>query len=74
MVWSCKEEEVDAPVRRCERINISEGRRGRGRPKKSLNEVIRVDLKVTGLMEDMAQDKKLWRDRTQTVDRGVSNP
>jgi len=50
---------VDAPVRRCERINIPEGRRGRGRPRKSLDEVIREDLKVIGLMEDMVQDRKL---------------
>ena len=55
-------------MRRCARINISEGRRGRGRPKKSLDEVIRDDLKVAGLTEDMAQDRKLWRDRTKTVD------
>jgi len=54
-----KRRNVDAPVRRCERINISEGRRGRGRPKKSLDEVIREDLKVAGLTEGMAQDRKL---------------
>jgi len=30
-----KRRSVDAPVSRCERINIPEGRRGRGRPKKS---------------------------------------
>jgi len=65
---------VDAPVRRCEKINISEGRTRRGRPNKSLDEVIREDLKVAGLSEDMAQDRKLWRARTNTVDRGVSSP
>jgi len=63
---------VDTPLRRCERINILEGRRGRGRPKKSLDVVIREDLKVAGLTEDMAQDRKLWRDRIKTVDRGES--
>ena len=65
---------MDAPVMRCERINIPEGRRGRGRPKKSLDEVIREDLKVVGLTEDMTQDRKLWRDRIKTVDRGESTP
>ena len=45
---------MDIPVRRCETINIPVGNRGRGRPKKSLDEVIRGDLKVVGLMEDMA--------------------
>ena len=67
-----KRRNMDAPVRRCERINIPEGRRGRGRPKKNLDEVIREDLKVVGLTEDMAQDRKLWRDRIKTVDRGES--
>ena len=65
---------MDAPVRSCERINIPEGRRGRGRPKKSLDEMISEDLKVVGLTDDMAQGRKLWRDRTKTVDREESTP
>ena len=69
-----KRRSVDVPVRRCERINISEGRRGRGRPKKSLDEVIGEDLKVADLTVDMAQDRKLWRDRIKIVDRGESLP
>jgi len=44
----------DAPVRRCAKINIAEGKKGRGRPQKSLAEVIRGDLKLVGLTEDMA--------------------
>ena len=66
-----KRRSVDAPVRRCETINILDGNRGRGRPKKSLDEVIRGDLKVVGLTEDMAQDRRLWRDRIKVVDQGV---
>ena len=62
---------VDAPVWRCETINISVGYRGRGRPKKSLDEVIRGDLKVVGLTEDLAQDRRLWRDRIKVVERGA---
>jgi len=49
-----KRRNVDDPVRRCERINIPEGQRGRGRPKKSLDEVIREDLIVVSLTEDLA--------------------
>jgi len=56
-------------VRRCERINTPEGKTGRGRPKKSLNEVIRADLKVVGLTEDMAQDRRLWREKIKILDR-----
>jgi len=56
-----KRRSVDGPVRSCERINTLVGKRGRGRgrPKKSLDEVIRDDLKVIGLTEDMAQDRRL---------------
>ena len=49
-----KRKSVDALVRRCETINIPVSYRGRGRSKKSLDEVIRGDLKVVGLTEDMA--------------------
>jgi len=36
-------------------------RRGRGRLKKSRKEVIKYDLTFIGLLEDMAQDRSLWR-------------
>ena len=32
----------------------------------SWKEVIRGDLKLMGLMEDMTQDRKLWRARIRT--------
>jgi len=38
-----KRRSVDAPVRTCEGINIPNSKRGRGQPKKSLDEVIRED-------------------------------
>jgi len=60
---------VDGPVRRCERINVPEGKRVRGWPKKSFDEVIREDLKVVGLTEGLAQDRKLWQDRIRIIDR-----
>ena len=49
-------------------IVLPGGKRGRGRPKKSLEEVVREDLRVVGLTEDMAQDRKLWRDRIRVSD------
>ena len=49
-----KRRSVDTPMRRCERINIPEGKRGRGRPKKSLDEGFRENFKVVGLIDDMA--------------------
>jgi len=63
-----KRRSVDASLRRCERINILEGKRGRGRPKKSLDEVIKEDLEVAGLTEDIAHDRRLWWDRTRILD------
>ena len=69
-----KRRSAGAPVRRCESINILGGKRGRGRPKKSLDEVIRKDLKVIGLTEDPAQNRKLWRDRIRIVDHREPTP
>ena len=63
-----KRRSVNALVRRCKRINTPVGKRGRCRPKKSLNEVIRNDLKVVGLTEDMAEDRRLWSDRIKVLD------
>ena len=57
-----------APVRRCESIEIPGGKRGRGRSKKSLDEMIREDLKVVGLTEDLAQDRRMWRSRIRFLD------
>jgi len=57
----------EAPVRRCESISILRGKRGKRRPKKSLDKVIREDLKVVGLTEDMTQDWRLWRDRIKIL-------
>ena len=42
-------------------------RKGGGRPKKSLD-VVREDLRVTGLTEDMAQDRGLWREMIKVSD------
>ena len=58
----------DAPVRRCETIECLSYKRCRGRPKKSWSEVIRHDLRSLGLVEDMAQDRKLWKARIRAKD------
>jgi len=68
-----KRRSVVAPVRRCESIDLPDGKRGRGRPKKSLDEVIREDLKVVDLTEDLAQDRRLWRNRIRILDGRVAN-
>jgi len=63
-----KRRSMTAPMRRCELIDLSGGKRGRGRPKKSLDEVIRDDLKVVDLSEDLVQDRRLWRNRIRILD------
>ena len=59
---------MDPPVRRSEKINWPDHRRSKGRPKKSLSEFIRHDLKTLGLVEDMTQDRRLWRARIKVAD------
>jgi len=63
-----KRRSMAAPVRRCELIDLPGGKRGRGRPKKSLDEVIREDLKVVGLTKGLVQDRRLWRNRIRILD------
>ncbi|KAM3203386.1 hypothetical protein P3L10_031012 [Capsicum annuum] len=54
---------TDAPVRRCERLALDGFRRGRGRPKKYWREVIRRDMEMLQLTEDMTLDRKIWKTR-----------
>ena len=54
---------IDAPVRRCERLDLGGTRRGRGRPKKYWGEVIRQDMAQLHITEDMTLDRKEWRSR-----------
>ena len=63
-----KKRSVSAPVRKYEVIHLSHCRRGRGCPKLSWNEVVRSDMKSMELMEDMAQDKNLWRSRIKLLE------
>ena len=65
-----KRRSVAAPVQRCEMIVPPSGKRGRGSPKKCLKEVVRKDLRVTGLTEDLAQDRRLWRNRIKSLISG----
>ncbi|XP_060175999.1 uncharacterized protein LOC132606488 isoform X2 [Lycium barbarum] len=56
-----KRRDIDAPVRRCERLAMDGFRRGRGRPKKYWGEVIRQDMTQLQLTEDMTLDRRVWR-------------
>ncbi|XP_009797977.2 uncharacterized protein [Nicotiana sylvestris] len=58
-----KRRRIDAPVMRCERLAMESLRRGRGRPKKYCGEVIRHDMVLLQLTEDMTLDRRVWRSR-----------
>jgi len=45
------------------KCNVSKCISGRGRPKKSWNEVIRHDLDYWQLREDITGDRNLWKSR-----------
>jgi len=68
-----KRRSMAAPVRRCELIDLPGGKRGKDRPKKSFDKVIREDLKVVGLSEDLAQDRRLWRDTIRILEGRVAS-
>ena len=68
MVRPRKEEKCGRPSAEVRDDCPPDEKRGRGRPKKSLEEVIREDLRVAGLTDDMAHDRRLWRDWIKVSD------
>ena len=58
---------VVAPMRRVESI-IVEGKRGRGRPKRTWDEQIRVDLHELNLSEGLTRDRGSWRRHIYVLD------
>ena len=50
---------MNPSVRKCENIDHLDYKRSRCRPKKSSSEVIRHDLKILGLLDDLAHDRML---------------
>ncbi|KAM1358540.1 hypothetical protein ACFXTH_045642 [Malus domestica] len=59
---------TDAPVRRCDYGIEVQGRRGRGRPRKTLEETLRKDLEYLDLTENMTQNRAQWRSRIHIAD------
>ena len=63
MVWSC---EKKTKRRSCEESwwngTISQ-KRDRDRPKKTLGEVLKFDMKYMGLNKDMIKDRNTWKSR-----------
>ena len=59
--WHVQRRLSYAPVLRCEALALGDVRRGRGRPKKSWMKVIRQDISLLSLSEDMIMDRDHWR-------------
>ena len=52
---------LEAPVRRVDQMEDSPITRGRGRPKKTIGETIRMDLAINNLTVEMRTDRTRWR-------------
>ena len=60
--------ELDEPVRRVDQIVEDSFIRKRGRPKRTLNEVVQRDLSAKGLSPGMTYDRAKWRRMTHVAD------
>ena len=51
---------IEHPVRRVDEMEDGQRAKGRGRPKKTIHEVVKRDLHVNGLSVDMIHDRAQW--------------
>ena len=61
--------DIDAPVRRVEKIDIKQGKNLRGRPKLTWMKVVKKDMKLLDLEERMVADRNVWRKMIHVLDR-----
>ncbi|KAL5164575.1 Craniofacial development protein 2 [Glycine soja] len=59
---------VDSVVRRVDQMERRQTIRGRGRPKKTIREVIKKDLEINDLDRSMVLDRTLWRKLIHVAD------
>ena len=52
---------LEAPVRRVDGMTFSPLKRGRGRPQRTLKELIRQDLRLNNISERLVFDRAIWR-------------
>ena len=60
MVWSCKRRDANSILRRAMELEV-EGTRPVGQPKKTWSKVEEKDTRKLNITEDMAEDRKQWR-------------
>ena len=66
----CRDE--NSILRRAMELEV-EGRRPVGRPKKTWRKVVEEDFKKVNITEDMAEDRKQWRQLISRLTPGVGN-
>ncbi|KAH1216587.1 hypothetical protein HKD37_13G036043 [Glycine soja] len=66
--WMCERRSVDSVVRRVDQMERRQTIRGRGRPKKTIREVIKKDLELNDLDRSMVLDRTLWRKLIHVAD------
>ena len=59
---------LEAPVGRVDQMVDNPIIRGRGRPKKTIQETIRKDLAINNLTVNMCKDRTCWRQLTHIAD------
>lgn len=59
---------LEAPVRRVDNMFFSPVKRGRGRPKRTLGELIRHDLLLNNISENLVFDRAQWRSMIHVAD------
>ena len=59
---------VDAVVKRADMIDLGSNTMGRGRPKLTLDTVVRKDMNMLGLSEQVALDRAQWKKRIHVAD------
>jgi hypothetical protein len=59
---------ADAVVKRVDRLALGRNAQGRGRPKLTLDAVVRKDLSILGLSDEVAFDRAQWRKRIHVAD------
>ena len=59
---------LEAPVRKVDQMIFSPIRKGRGRPKRTLGEIIKRDLWLNGISESLIHDRKQWRSLIHVAD------
>ena len=62
--------DMDNWVSKCRNVEVN-GARGRGRPRKTWNQVIQGDMRKLGLVKGLAQDRNAWK---RAVKKPPSNP